>query len=95
MPSNTSPSFANQAPPSHLWRWLGVLATVLALGAAAFILGPRNDSGPFMPSPRPLPPADIHALTDWLQTSEAAFSDIRPGNAKGIVWAGAAGERTR
>jgi alpha-beta hydrolase superfamily lysophospholipase len=48
-----------------------------------------------MPSTRPQPPQDITALADWLQTSEAAFSDIKPGNAKGIVWASAPATRTR
>lgn len=46
-----------------------------------------------MPTSRPLPPPDITALAAWLQASEAAVPDIRPGNAKGIVWAGAAGQR--
>lgn len=35
---------------------------------------------------RPLPPTDITALDDWLLAQEAAYPDIRPGNAKGIVW---------
>jgi alpha-beta hydrolase superfamily lysophospholipase len=47
-----------------------------------------------MPSPRPLPPTDIAQLADWIKSSEAAFSDIKPGNAKGIVWAGAPEQRT-
>jgi esterase/lipase len=74
---------------------LGLLLLVLVLGIAAYFLGPRNDFGPFMPSPRPLPPQDISAVADWIKTSEDAFADIKPGNAKGIVWATTPGTRTR
>jgi esterase/lipase len=48
-----------------------------------------------MPSPRPSPTQDIAQLADWIQQSESSFTDIKPGNAKGIVWAAAPGERTR
>jgi alpha-beta hydrolase superfamily lysophospholipase len=74
---------------------LWLLLAVLVLGTAAFFLGPRNDTGPFMPSPRPLPPQDITALADWISASEATFPDIKPGNAKGIVWAAAPATRTK
>lgn len=47
-----------------------------------------------MHTTRPLPPQDIAALADWIAQGEAAFSDIKPGNAKGIVWADAAAQRT-
>lgn len=47
-----------------------------------------------MQTDRPLPPQDIAALSAWLAHSEAAIPDIKPGNAKGIVWAAAAGQRT-
>ncbi|NBY26038.1 MAG: hypothetical protein EBQ71_01540 [Betaproteobacteria bacterium] len=50
--------------------------------------GPRNDLGEREPTPRPPPPDDIAALDTWLSASEAAFTDIRPGSAKGIVWYG-------
>ena len=92
MHSSRSQSLAGKAPRSWPWR-LALL--ILLLGAALYGLGPRNDTGPFMPSARPLPPQDITTLADWLQTSESAYPDIKPGNAKGIVWAGAAGARTR
>ena len=39
-----------------------------------------------VPTPRAPPPADIAALDGWLQTGEAAYPDLRPGTAKGIVW---------
>ena len=70
------------------------LVLLIALGAAAYMLGPRNDFGPAMPSNRPQPPQDIAQLSDWIQRSESAFKDIRPGNAKGIVWASTPGQRT-
>lgn len=47
-----------------------------------------------MPTSRPLPPQDIAALADWIQSSEATFPDIKPGNAKGIVWAATPAQRT-
>jgi alpha-beta hydrolase superfamily lysophospholipase len=72
---------------------LWMLALVL-LGAVAYALGPRNDFGPAMPSSRPQPPQDIALLSDWIQKSEAALPDIKPGNAKGIVWAAAPGQRS-
>ena len=71
------------------------LLVVVLLGAAAYMLGPRNDFGPAMPSPRPQPPQDISQLSDWIQQSESAFADIKPGNAKGILWAATPGQRTR
>lgn len=74
--------------------WLLVVVALLALLAAGWWLGPRNALGAAMPTARPLPPQDIKALDAWIKTSEAAFPDIKPGNAKGIVWAGQAGQRT-
>lgn len=50
---------------------------------------PHHDFAGAVPTPRPSPPSDIGALDGWLQASEAAFSDLRPGTAKGIVWQGA------
>ncbi len=90
------PSNPFDAPPSvsRLRTVLTVLLAVLLLLAAAWWQGPRNDFGPSMPSTRPLPPQDIALLANWLQNSEAAYPDIKPGNAKGIVWAGASGQRT-
>lgn len=90
-PPNAFEATATASP----WRRVlqGLLALLLLL-AVAWWLGPRNDFGAAMPTARPLPPQDIAQLDHWLQTSEAAFADLKPGNAKGIVWAGAAAQRT-
>ena len=86
LPGTPSP----RAAPSQRWRrwWLapGLLAALL-LG------GPRNDFGAAQPTPRAPPPADIAALDDWLKNNEAAYTDLRPGTAKGIVWQGADRQR--
>lgn len=73
------------------WRLLVGLLAVLVLALA---LGPRNAYGPDEPTARPAPPADLHQLDAWLAQQEAAFTDIRPGVAKGIVWRHGAGQRT-
>lgn len=87
--------FEPQTRASLGQRVLVLLLVLILLGAAAYVLGPRNDFGPSMPSPRQQPPQDIAQLSDWIQKSESAFADIKPGNAKGIVWASAPGQRTR
>ena len=65
--------------------FLAVLAFVV-VAAVAFMVGPRNAFGPNVPTQRAGPPQSITGLDAWIQTSEAAYSDIKPGNAKGIVW---------
>jgi esterase/lipase len=70
------------------------LAGVVALAVVAFFAGPRNSFGPDTPSARPAPPQDASLVEAWLANSEKAFTDMKPGNAKGIVWAGRPGERT-
>lgn len=74
--------------------WLaGLLALVLAI-ALLLVMGPRNSLGPDQPSAREAPPAALVALEPWLAHNEARFADIKPGNAKGIVWANADKRRT-
>jgi alpha-beta hydrolase superfamily lysophospholipase len=73
---------------------LWALLALLVLLGAAWWLGPRNTLGAAMPTSRALPPQNMAALSEWIAASEAAIPDIKPGNAKGIVWAGAAGQRT-
>jgi alpha-beta hydrolase superfamily lysophospholipase len=95
MPSHKSTSFDSPGPTPLTQRLLWLFLAVLVLGTAVYFLGPRNDTGPFMPSPRPQPPQDITALADWISASESTYPDIKPGNAKGIVWAAAPGTRTK
>lgn len=94
MPAYPPNAFEAPQKLSPRRKWLIALAALLAVCAAAWWLGPRNELGPAMPKPRPAPPQDISALSDWLKSSEAAFPDIKQGNAKGIVWAGAPAQRT-
>lgn len=68
------------------WLWKSIAALVVLL-AAVFFLGPVNQFGENAPAPRAAPPTELAALDDWLQQSEAQFSDIKTGTAKGIVWA--------
>jgi esterase/lipase len=70
------------------------LGAIVALLVLVFFLGPTNAFGPETPSARSSPPDSTRALDDWLLKSEAQWSDIKPGAAKGIVWADANQERT-
>jgi alpha-beta hydrolase superfamily lysophospholipase len=70
------------------------LAVFVAVAAVVFVLGPRNSFGPDVPTPREAPPADLMQLDDWLAKKEAAYPDILPGAAKGIVWLSEKKEKT-
>jgi alpha-beta hydrolase superfamily lysophospholipase len=54
---------------------------------------PGSRTGSTAPTPRAPPPADLAELDGLLQASEAAFTHLRPGTAKGIVWQGADRQR--
>ncbi|MBU3740625.1 MAG: hypothetical protein FGM55_16965, partial [Rhodoferax sp.] len=88
-------SDASVRPARHrgLRRWR-IPLVVLALVAALVLTGPRNDFGPLEPASRAQPPAEAAQIDGWLQAAEAAVPGIRPGNAKGVVWAGEPGRRT-
>lgn len=89
------PAPAHPQAPRKLWLRIALSALVaVVLAVGLFQSGPRNDFGPTMPSTRPLPPDNIAALDTWLAASEAAYPDIKPGNAKGIVWHDASHQRT-
>ncbi len=90
-----SPDSNFQTAPRRLWLklLLGLVALVV-IAVAVFMAGPRNSFGPNTPTQRAQPPQDITALDGWLKTSEAAYPDIKPGNAKGIVWNSPAHQRT-
>lgn len=66
------------------WRWIGAAALSIA---ALVAVGPRNEFGSATPTPRDPPPRQLSELDAWLAKSEAGFNDLRPGAAKGIVWA--------
>jgi esterase/lipase len=66
---------------------------LLAL-AALFFLGPINEFGPDTPTARQAPPTALADLDPWLQTSESKFEGLRPGTAKGVVWASADKQQT-
>lgn len=71
-----------------------VAAIAVALAAIVYFAGPRNEFGPDIPTQRTLAPSQIETLEDALKASEAAYPDVRPGTAKGIVWASASRQRT-
>lgn len=82
---------------SRRQSWLRVLLALLCVVlvfTTAYVMGPRNDLGSATPSKRPQPPDSIAALDAWISASEAVYADIKPGNAKGIVWHSAAHQRT-
>ncbi len=83
----------NTSPPLWLSVALGGLAAV-SLTAGVLLSTARSRIGPKPPSPRPKPPRDIDRLERWLNAQEAKFTDIKPGNAKGIGWANTRHERT-
>ncbi len=82
-----------EPPRGRVPRYLLRAAIGLALALGGFLAGPRNQFGSAVPTRRALPPKSIDALDHWLAQTEAALPDIRPGNAKGVVWHSAAHAR--
>ena len=81
------------APKNNHWVLKSLAGLVLAL-AALFFLGPVNEFGPDTPTARQAPPTALADLDPWLQTSESKFEGLRPGTAKGVVWASADKQQT-
>jgi esterase/lipase len=50
-------------------------------------MGPKNEFGPNTPTAREAAPARLNELDNWLAQSEAKVLGLKPGTAKGIVWA--------
>lgn len=71
--------------------WVRVLANALAglllAGLLVFFMGPKNEFGANTPTAREAAPAQLTALDNWLAQSEATVPGLKPGTAKGIVWA--------
>jgi len=81
------------APKNNHWVLKSLAGLLLAL-AALFFLGPVNEFGPDTPTARQAPPTALADLDPWLQTSESKFEGLRPGTAKGVVWASADKQQT-
>jgi len=52
-----------------------------------FFMGPKNEFGPNTPTAREAAPERLNELDNWLAQNEAKVSGLKPGTAKGIVWA--------
>lgn len=94
MPRSHIERFSEPATASSALRRIGMAVALVLACALLLWLGPRNSLGLAVPSSRAQAPQDIAALAQWIAQSESRFSNIKPGNAKGIVWAGTAGQRT-
>jgi alpha-beta hydrolase superfamily lysophospholipase len=56
-------------------------------GLLVFFMGPKNEFGPNTPSARADAPSQLNELDSWLAQNEAKVLGLKPGTAKGIVWA--------
>lgn len=75
-----------------LGKWLGrLLLAVLVAGLALWFGVPRTGLDRNIAFSETDIPADPEA---WIAQREQAFSDIRPGDGKRIIWAGAKGVKT-
>ncbi len=75
-------------------RRLTVAGLVFGFLLIVFLSGPRVDFGSEDIAPHTAVPPAIDQLEDWLARREAAFPDLRPGTAKGIVWGRPSRQRT-
>lgn len=73
-------------------KWLGrLLAGLVVVGVALWFGAPRTGVERAIDFSEANIPADVDA---YITQREAQFSDIRPGDGKRILWAGAAGVKT-
>jgi len=81
---------------SRSWLMLAAksLLGVVVLAVAGFFAGPSNEFGSDTPTERPLPTSQLNELDAWIANSESKFSDLKPGTAKGIVWANTEHQKT-
>ena len=88
----------NTSAPSSSRSWLMLafksLLGVVVLAVAIFFVGPRNEFGSDTPTARAMPTQQLNELDAWIADSESKFSDIKPGTAKGIVWANPEQQKT-
>jgi pimeloyl-ACP methyl ester carboxylesterase len=70
-----------------------LLLLLLPVGAAVVLAGPRYHVEPYAAPPLAVPEAP-GAIPGWLAEREAQVPGLRPELAKGVRWAGAAGQRT-
>jgi alpha-beta hydrolase superfamily lysophospholipase len=63
------------------------LAGLVLAGLLVFFMGPKNEFGPNTPSARADAPSQLNELDSWLAQNEAKVLGLKPGTAKGIVWA--------
>lgn len=85
--TSIAPANSGNPQPRKLLSRIAIgLGVGLAVLAVVFFAGPRNSFGPDQPTSRPLPADSLAALDAWVKNSEAAYTDIKPGTGKEIVW---------
>ena len=81
-------------PSNVFYRVAQALAAALSPSRLMYLAHPINPFGTEQATSRPAPPVYLAELDAWLASSEAAYADLRPGTAKGVVWHGKPGQRS-
>jgi alpha-beta hydrolase superfamily lysophospholipase len=68
-------------------KFLKVLGLIIVLGAGVFMFGSRPDISQNVTFNPQVLPADLAQLDTYVANNEKAYSDIRPGNEKRLIWA--------